>query len=253
MPTIHSKERKEHALLRVHNMSPPASATPAPTQGPAITAPQATHLLTTFTQFLTVCIHNILFYRGLYPATTFLTSRAYNLPVHQSRHPAVCAWVQDAVDAARAQIAQGSVERMAVVIYDATGRPMERWMFDLARFPVWEGLSTGDGGRGKSKGKGKERAVNPEDGEEDSSSDKDNDDDESPGGGTGERSEGQQRSPSDVNWTDVDEQLRAAVRRLAYTGEKMAPLPEGCTFTVAVELRDVAEAPIGVCTVSTTA
>ncbi|KAJ2967718.1 hypothetical protein NUW58_g10384 [Xylaria curta] len=45
--------------------------------------------------------------------------------------------------------------------------------------------------------------------------------------------------------TNVDEQLRAAVRRLAYVGEKMAPLPEACTFTVAVELRDEAQAPIG--------
>ncbi|KAK7721023.1 hypothetical protein SLS64_001317 [Diaporthe eres] len=48
-----------------------------------------------------------------------------------------------------------------------------------------------------------------------------------------------------VNWTDVDEQLRGAVRRLAYAGETMEALPPGCTFTVAVELRDEARAPIG--------
>ncbi|KAI3322119.1 HORMA domain-containing protein [Xylariaceae sp. AK1471] len=216
-------------------MPPPDKPqTPTPAQGPSITIPQATRLLTTFTHFLTVCIHNILYYRGLYPSTTFLTSRAYNLPVHQSRHPAVCAWIRDAVDAVRAQIAQGAVERLAVVIYGSgSARVMERWMFDVARFPVWKGLPR--------DGKGKEKAWGRDDDEEDGANDG--------GGGGGNAGVGpggeQQPNQSKVNWTDVDEQLRAAVRRLAYAGEKMATLPEGCTFTVAVELRDEAEAPIG--------
>lgn len=188
-----------------------------PPQGPQITLPHATRLLTTFTHFLTVSIHNILYYRNLYPPTTFLTSRAYNLPVHQSRHPAVCAWVRDALDAARDQIARGAVDRLALVVYgpDSSAAVMERWMFDLAQFPVW-----------KVDGKkGKEKAWGPED-----------DDDE----------EAAAAAESKINWVNVDEQLRAAVRRLAYAGEKMTPLPEGCTFTIAVELRDEAEAPIGV-------
>ena len=50
----------------------------------------------------------------------------------------------------------------------------------------------------------------------------------------------------DVNWTDVDQQLRGAVRRLSYAAEKMEALPEGCTFTVAVELKEEGQAPIGV-------
>jgi len=48
------------------------------------------------------------------------------------------------------------------------------------------------------------------------------------------------------NWTDVDEQLRGALRRMAHAAEGMVTLPEGCTFTVAVELREEGEAPIGV-------
>ncbi|KAI1131325.1 HORMA domain-containing protein [Nemania abortiva] len=217
--------------------APSRDATPttaAPGGGASITVTQATHLLTTFTHFFTVCIHNILYYRGLYPAATFLTSRAYNLPVHQSRHPTVCSWIRDAVDAVRAQIAQGAVERLAVVIYNARGAVMERWMFDVARFPAWRGLPR--------DGKGKEKAWGREE----------DDDDEANGDaaaaaamvGAGSGDE-QQPNHQKVNWTNVDEQLRAAVRRLAYVGEKMAPLPEGCTFTLAVELRDEAEAPIG--------
>ncbi|KAI0396709.1 DNA-binding protein [Xylariaceae sp. FL0594] len=304
--------------MKAVNM-PPSEANPATAQGPAIDGPQATHLLTTFAQFLTICIHNILFYRGLYPATTFLTSRAYNLPVHQSRHPSVCGWIQDAVDAARVQIAQGSVERLALVIYDAAGCVMERWMFDLSLFPEWnelapegegdplaeggdplaeggdplaEGGDPSAGGADPSlgednKNKGKEKnLLSPEGGEHSSSSgggrdtddendgrdeddhdeddhdeddhDEDDVDDDKDNGspppasesGGDEPRDGQRSNLSDINWTDVDEQLRAAVRRLAYIGEKMSPLPQGCTFTVAVELRDEAEAPIGVCTIS---
>ncbi|KAI1426886.1 HORMA domain-containing protein [Xylaria sp. FL1777] len=209
---------------------PTPDTTASPAAGQSITLAQATRLLTTFTHFLTVCIHNILYYRGLYPATTFLTSRAYNLPVHQSRHPAVCSWVRDAVDAARAQLAQGAVERLAVVIYSSAGGVMERWMFDVARFPAWKGVAR--------DGKGKERAWMWAADDEDDVAVADAVVVEQGG-------EQQQQQQSKVNWTNVDEQLRAAVRRLAYASEKMAPLPEGCTFTVAVELRDEAEAPIG--------
>ncbi|KAI1736791.1 HORMA domain-containing protein [Xylaria scruposa] len=204
--------------------------TTAPASGLTITIPQATRLLTTFTHFLTVCIHNILYYRGLYPATTFLTSRAYNLPVHQSRHPTVCAWIRDAIDALRAQIAQGAVERLAVVVYDGKSAVMERWMFDIAQFPVWKDVPR-DG-----KGKEKEWDHEDEDGDDDASGDA--------AAVAGDSVLGDEQQ-SKINWANVDEQLRAAVRRLAYMGEKMAPLPEGCTFTIAVELRDEAEAPIG--------
>ncbi|KAI0013022.1 DNA-binding protein [Xylariaceae sp. FL0662B] len=217
-----------------------------PQSGPSsssLPSSQASHLLTSFTHFLTVCVHNILYYRGLYPAPTFLTSRAYNLPVHQSRHPRVCAWVRDAVDAVRAQLALGAAERVAVVVYDRRARVLERWMFDVAGFPAWRGFrEAARGGRDEEQ---ESREGTEREGEQ-----------QQEGGGGGGRSDGgpaaaaaaaDPGSGSDdrVNWTDVDEQLRAAVRRLAYAGEKMAPLPDGCTFTVAVELRDEGEAPIG--------
>ncbi|KAI0442566.1 HORMA domain-containing protein [Xylaria telfairii] len=205
---------------------------PSPAPASSITIAQATRLLTTFTHFLTVCIHNILYYRGLYPATTFLTSRAYNLPVHQSRHPTVCSWIRDAVDASRAQIAQGAVERLAVVIYNGKSAVMERWMFDVARFPVWKGVPR-DG-----KGMEKEWAREDDDGDDASG------DTAAAAAVVGDGIPGDDQQ-SKVNWANIDEQLRAAVRRLAYVSEKMTPLPEGCTFTIAVELRDEAEAPIG--------
>ncbi|KAI0890269.1 DNA-binding protein [Annulohypoxylon maeteangense] len=178
---------------------------------------QASQLLTSFTQFLTICIHNILYYRSIYPTETFLTSRAYNLPVHQSRHPKVCSWIRDAVDAVKAQLILGVVERIAVVIYDGQARVMERWMFDVASFPAWKGFT---------------EAKNIRMDEEDEL-------DEEILGNIENAMEGK------VNWADVDEQLRATVRKLAYAAEKLKQLPNGCTFTIAVELRDEGEAPIG--------
>lgn len=228
---------------------------PAPPRGPAVSLPQAAHLLVAFTDFLTVAVHNILFYRALYPPATFLTARAYNLAVHQSRHPRVCAWVRDAVDAVRAQLVRGAVSRIAVVIHGPATNPntaisssvsddapfssgaaagtsgggggggsgasavLERWMFDVAAFPAFTGVR--DPPRGSSRRDEEDDGVGAPDARD--------------GGGLDR-----------INWTDVDEAFRGAVRRMALAAERLGPLPKGCTFTVAVELRDEGEAPIGV-------
>lgn len=246
-----------------HSMSMPPPPLPAP--GDQLLAPQTTQvpiadartLLHSFTSFLTVSIHTILFYRGIYPEQTFLSAKAFNLPVHQSRHPKVCQWINDAVDAVMAQVAKGAVERVAVVIHSSPsaspettaapqqpspGSVLERWMFDVSRFPSWPGgLEALRNFRG---GEGEDLQRDDEDpGEDDNGS----------GNGDGNGNENpadaaatvENEPPMAINWVDVDEQLRGAVRRIAYGGEKMDALPEGCTFAVAVELREEAAAPIG--------
>ncbi|KAJ4407094.1 hypothetical protein N0V82_009995 [Gnomoniopsis sp. IMI 355080] len=234
---------------------------PPPLPGPSepLLAPQtkevpiaeARTLLNSFTSFLTVSIHTILYYRAIYPKQTFLSAKAFNLPVHQSRHPRVCQWINDAVDAVMAQIAKGSAERVAVVIHSppnssppktpsaqhlSPGSVLERWMFDVSRFPSWPGgleaLKNFRGGEGENLQHDDEEPADDE---------------------TGSGDENLTHAAADVesdqavalNWVDVDEQLRGAARRIAYAGEKMDALPEGCTFTVAVELRKEAAAPIG--------
>lgn len=57
-----------------------------------------------FSDFLTVAIHTILYERDIYPRTSFLSARKYNLPVKQSRHPKVCQWIQDAVAAVEVEM-----------------------------------------------------------------------------------------------------------------------------------------------------
>lgn len=56
-------------------------------------------LLSIYAEFLVVCTHTILYERGLYPEDSFALARKYNFPVRQSRHPAVCEWVRNAISA----------------------------------------------------------------------------------------------------------------------------------------------------------
>ncbi|KAJ0385394.1 hypothetical protein COL922a_006464 [Colletotrichum nupharicola] len=188
---------------------PPDSATGAPVPIPR---PQANTLLTSFTAFLTITIHTILYYRRLYPQRTFLMTKAHNLPVPQSRHPALCEWINSALAAIQDQLALGAVTKVCIVIHAPDSMAVvERWVFDVTNFPVW------------ATGKGKEKL------------------------GAGPRFQRREEEDDDgsVNWVDVNEAYRGALRRISYAGEIKGPLPEGCTFTLAVELRDEAPAPIG--------
>lgn len=189
---------------------PPDSATGTPVPIPR---PQANTLLKSFTTFLTLTIHTILYYRGIYPKQTFLMAKAHNLPVPQSRHPGLCEWINSALAAIQDQLALGSVSKVCIVVHSPdTMAVVERWVFDVASFPVWV------------TGKGKDKL------------------------GAGQRFQRREEDDDDgsVNWVDVNEAYRGALRRISYAGEMKGPLPEGCTFTLAVELRDEAPAPIGV-------
>ncbi|OAA59323.1 DNA-binding HORMA [Cordyceps fumosorosea ARSEF 2679] len=180
---------------------------------------QAGRLLASFSSFLAVAVHSLLFHRGLYPARSFLAARAYNLPVHQSRHPGVCAWVADAVAAGTAQVRAGTARAVVLAVHAPRSMAvLERWVFDLRSFPAdW-----GDAGTMTARG------------------------DDSAAGLAEEQQAGATAGAEDeVNWTDVNEGLRGALRRIAYAAEKSPALPENCTFTLAVELRDDSDAPIG--------
>ena len=111
---------------------------------------------------------------------------------------------------------KGTVKRIVFVIYSEMGEVMERFMFDVERFPVVP-----------------EREQCTEFVRD-------------YGGGGGDEEEGRLKGVG-VSAVDVEEQLRAAILKLAYCGEKLGELPKGCTYTVAVELKDGADPPIGVC------
>lgn len=174
------------------------------------TTPQTLiHLIAHFTAFLTVAIHTILYERHIYPPTTFLSARKYNFPVRQSRHPKVCQWITDAVSAVSDQLLKGTLARVALVIVDPeTYKPLERFVWDLTRLPV---VPMGEVGTPLEREGG--GAIGGQDG----------------------------TTPP----VDLEEQFRAVMSQLSVVGGRLAPIPEGCTFTVSIELKDEADPPIG--------
>ncbi|CZT11174.1 hypothetical protein WAI453_010908 [Rhynchosporium graminicola] len=177
-----------------------------------LTTPLSLHQ--TLTSFLTVAVHTILYTRALYPPTTFLTTRAYNFPVHQSRHPAVCEWINSAIASIAMLLQKGSVKRIVVPVFSEEGEVMERFMFDVERFPV-----VGEKERW-TEFEARDQAPNHDPAE---------------------------KLRAGVRRADIEEQLRGTIRRLDYACSKLTPLPENCTYSIAVELRDEPEVepPIG--------
>ncbi|KAH7355332.1 DNA-binding protein [Rhexocercosporidium sp. MPI-PUGE-AT-0058] len=188
-----------------------------------LTTPLSLHQ--TLTSFLTVAIHTILYTRALYPPATFLTTRAYNFPVHQSRHPAVCEWINSAIASIAVLLQKGSVKRIVVPIFSEQGEVMERFMFDVERFPV-----VGE----------KERWTEFEA--------RDQNPDLIPNPNPNPNSDvNVNEGKAGVPRADIEEQLRGTIRRLDYACSRLTPLPKNCTFSIAVELRDEpdVEPPIG--------
>jgi mitotic spindle assembly checkpoint protein MAD2B len=262
-------------------MPPPPDVNPEPNiEEDSLSLDHAHILLTSFNSFLTVAIHNILYYRNIYPRSTFLAAKAYNLPVHQNRHPKVCAWIRDAVDAVAAQLSTGHVSRIAIVIHSPLepslppfslnpsptqdsptptpssppppspspsqeepptvppGAVLERWLISTPSLPTWP--------TPKSKST---TTTNPTSAKETSKA-MSNFSRILTRDARSEQARERHLGPDPLNpsfaWVDLDEQLRGALRRMASVAEGMEALPEGCTFTVAVELDEEGRAPIGV-------
>ncbi|USP74474.1 uncharacterized protein yc1106_01748 [Curvularia clavata] len=178
-----------------------------------------------FTTFLAAYTHTLLYLRSLYPRASFVQSRFHNTPVYQSRHPLVCEWITDAIAAVREELMNGTVARLAIVVFSYGGssddgavgsaKIMERYMFDVSRFPVvnkadrnmeieFEGVSDNEDGGGVVK-RGKTKALDVD---------------------------------VDVN---LSEQFRAALIALTTRTSMLAPLPPNCSFNISMELKDGAE------------
>ncbi|EME40947.1 hypothetical protein DOTSEDRAFT_74488 [Dothistroma septosporum NZE10] len=162
--------------------------------------------VTTFTDFLTVAIHTILYERGIYPQTSFLSARKYNFAVRQNRHPKVCEWINDAVTAVETELLKSAVDRVAVVIYSKDNKPLERFIFDVSRFPSLPSAEL-DVPLQKLEPDGTKGSVLP--------------------------------------MIDMEEQFRATMNRLSNCAIELEELPKDCAFTVVIELRGEGKAPVG--------
>lgn len=274
---------------------------------------EAARLYGTLQHFFEVAVHAILYYRRLYPARAFAAATAFDVPVHQSRHPAVCAWVRAAVEQVMVQIAGGdvqpgasdrpgskdgglppdSVKAVAVVVhapYEASatsgqahnlppGAVLERWVFDVRHLPRgWPGgvealrRAQMDSDKRGRQGEERERerrerrrrrrspdkvADGTEEGqdgqnggrynyydeeEELANAESEAELDESASASDGDDNDNLERtqggSAEAMNWKDLNDQLRGVLQRLAQAGQQVAALPDGCTFTMAIELGD---------------
>ncbi|KAF3043472.1 hypothetical protein E8E12_009181 [Didymella heteroderae] len=228
-----------------------------------------TKTLDAFTNFLTVYIHTLLYLRSLYPRTSFVHSRFHNTSAYQSRHPLVCDWIRDAVDAVRTELLEGTVSRIGIVIfhYGNGGRSgsaekgtgnvqiMERFMIDVSAFPVVDKDERNAvmewGSRPSSQASVRSASLelggdlSGEDGEE-----RWHEEDEAgPSGADTPSRRNRSREGSEPNEsafdngidTNLAEQMRAALISLTTRCAQLRPLPEKCSFNVAMELRDEAD------------
>ncbi|KAJ9193409.1 hypothetical protein DTO166G4_5846 [Paecilomyces variotii] len=169
-------------------------------------------LAASFTNFLSVSIHQILFLRSVYPRATFLPVRAYNYPVRQSRHPKVCDYINDAAIAVDTEILKGTITAVTVIISSLrTNQPLERYAFDLSGFPRVPSGETNTSFEERKEDAAKAAA----------------------------------RPPSQS--VDLEAQFRACLARLASACARLTPLPrdDEFTFTVCIEVREDALPPAG--------
>ena len=162
-------------------------------------------IIAAFTDFLTVAIHTILYERAIYPPASFLSARKYNFSVRQNRHPTVCEWINDAVSAVETELLKGTVARVAIVIYTKENMPAERFMLDVSRFPM-VGLADLDTPLEHTTTNGAHVPMLPR--------------------------------------TDMEEQFRATLSRLASCSSSLKTLPDGCVFNVAIELKEEGQPPL---------
>lgn len=232
-----------------------------------------TETLDAFTNFLTAYIHTLLYLRSLYPRTSFVHSRFHNTSAYQSRHPLVCEWIRDAVDAVKKELLDGTVSRIGIVIFhygkgskNASGsrdnkgtgdvQIMERFMIDVTAFPVVEKDERNAVLEWASRPSSQVsiRSPSPDFETGDLVSDEDEDGEEGPSGGDAptrnrsrEGSESREHAFDIGVDTNLSEQMRAALISLATRCAQLKPLPDKCSFNIAIELKDEADVdpPIG--------
>jgi mitotic spindle assembly checkpoint protein MAD2B len=231
--------------------------------------------LDAFTNFLTAYVHTLLYLRSLYPRTSFVHSRFHNTSAYQSRHPLVCNWLRDAVDAIRTELLDGTVSRIGIVIFHygngsksgsaekGTGdvQIMERFMIDVNAFPVVDKDDRNAviewGSRPSSQASVRSASLELDDeisGEDDE--ERWHEDDEAgplgadPPSRRNRSREGSEPSEPAFDLgvdTNLAEQMRAALISLTTRCAQLKPLPDKCSFNIAMELKAEADVdpPIG--------
>jgi len=82
-------------------------------------------------EFIEVAIHTILYVRQIYPSDLFVRRKKYDVPVYQSRHPALNEYISGAVKAIADELVSGNIQKVLVVIKDKHQIALERFIFSV--------------------------------------------------------------------------------------------------------------------------
>ncbi|KAF3031494.1 hypothetical protein E8E11_001297 [Didymella keratinophila] len=224
--------------------------------------------LDAFTNFLIAYIHTLLYLRSLYPRTSFVHSRFHNTSAYQSRHPLVCDWIRDAVDAVRTEVLDGTVSRIGIVIFHyGNGRKsggtekemgdvqiMERFMIDISAFPIMNKDERNAvmewGSRSSSPASVGSASLEPDGVSGEDSQERRHDEDEAgPTVADTLLSRNRSRKDGELSMsafdigvdTNLAEQMRAALISLTTRCAQLKALPDQCSFNIAMELKDEAD------------
>ncbi|KAA8571297.1 hypothetical protein EYC84_000619 [Monilinia fructicola] len=142
------------------------------------------------------------------PPNTFLLTRAFNFPVPQNRHPQLCAYINSCVAALTPHLQAGTIDSLSVVIYSDAPLGGEIQILERYMFSLSRFPTIPIS----------ERFTEFE-----------------------FRAAG---DPSEIRNVDVEEELRATLRKLAYSAGKLEELknPEDCTWGVVMEMKEMLEA-----------
>ena len=213
--------------------------------------------LDAFANFLTAYVHTLLYLRSLYPRTSFVHSRFHNTSAYQSRHPLVCEWIRDAIDAVRCELLEGTVSRIGIVIFnygsdskDGCGKSgesngtgdvqiMERFMIDVSAFPVIDKEDHNAVLEWGSRPSSQASLLSDLE-EDDAEGNKAGGRDGTPSYERGNENPEPPAFDLGVD-TNLAEQMRAALISLTTRCAQLKPLPEKCSFNIAMELKDEAD------------
>ncbi|KAI5813151.1 DNA-binding protein [Pyronema omphalodes] len=94
--------------------------------------PTADEVICAFLEHLECAVHTILFQRDIYPKGMFMTARKYDRPVRMCRVPKVNEYVRNMIDMVGAQLREGGVQVISIVILSKDDVPLERFVFSVS-------------------------------------------------------------------------------------------------------------------------
>ncbi|KAH8154858.1 uncharacterized protein LAJ45_01389 [Morchella importuna] len=159
----------------------------------------------TLCHFLEVAIHQIIYNRGIYPKELFHVTNNYNIGTHTCRHPQVIKWIRDAIMALSEELLKNCVRRVALVILSPNDISLERFIFDMSRFPLTSDIDV----------KYNAPMLQP----------------------------GAEVPPSRQALANLEREFQTCLVKLKYSNISLGKIPEDSTFGLAIELNDDQAAP----------